>query len=70
MLTADELVRVFVLAVLHDWADEAVRLAAWLMCHQVGCNLLLRCVLLCCMVRMLLCAAVGAAELAAMPRRC
>ena len=65
MLTADELVRVFVLAVLHDWADEAVRLAAWLMCHQVGCNLLLRCVQKCCMMRMLLYAAAGAAELAA-----
>ena len=70
MLKADELVRVFVLAVLHDWADEAVRLAAWLMCHQVGCDLLLRCVLLCCMVRMLLCAAAGAAELAALLWRC
>ena len=70
MLTADELVRVFVLAVLHDWAGEAVRLAACSMCHHAGCNLLLRCVLLCCMVRMLLCAAAGAAELAAMLRRC
>ena len=70
LLIADELVRVAVLVSLYDWAVEVVRLAGWLLCHHVGCCVLLRCVLHCCMVRILLCAAAGAAELAAMLRRC
>ena len=60
-----ELVHVLVLAALHDWAGEAVRLAACLMCQHAGCSVLLHCVLHCCMVRMLLCAAADVAELAA-----
>ena len=70
LLNADELVRVFVLAAVHDWAGEAVRLAACLMCQHAGCNVLLRCVLNCCMMRMLLYAAAGVVELAASLRCC
>ena len=65
LLIADELVRVVVLVLLHGWADEAVRLAAFLLRQHAGCNLLLRCVQKCCMMRMLLYAAAGAAALAA-----
>ena len=70
LLNADELVRVFVLAAVHDWASEAMRLAACLMCQHAGCNVLLRCVLNCCMMRMLLYAAAGVVELAASLRCC
>ena len=70
LLIADELVLVSVLAALRDWASEAVRLAGQLLCHHAGCCVLLRCVLHCCMVRILLCAAGGAAELAALLWRC
>ena len=70
LLIADELVRVAVLVSLYDWAVEVVRLAGWLLCHHAGCCVLLRCVLHCCMVRILLCAAAGAAELAALLWRC
>ena len=70
LLIADELVRVAVLVSLYDWAVEVVRLAGWLVCHHVGCCVLLRCVLHCCMVRILLCAAGGAAELAGLLWRC
>ena len=70
LLIADELVHVSVLAALHDWAGEAARLAACLMCRSAGCNVLLRCVLHCCMMRMLLYAAAGVAELAASLQCC
>ena len=70
LLIADELVRVAVPVSLYDWAVEVVRLAGCLLCHHVGCCVLLHCVLHCCMVRILLCAAAGAAELAALLWRC
>ena len=65
MLVAVVLVRVVVLVLLHDWAGEVVQLADFLLRQHAGCNVLLRCVLKCCVKRMLLYAAVGAAELAA-----
>ena len=70
LLVVDELVHVAVLVSLHGRAGEVARPTGCLMCRHVGCFVLLRCVLHCCMVRMLLCAAAAAAELAVLLWRC